>query len=63
MSVAYREYRCEKCHKLLFKGLLIESEIEVKCKQCHTLNVVKASQFNELLCAIAKCPHRIAIKS
>ncbi len=62
MTCVLHEYRCRDCHKLLFKGLLVEGELEVKCKTCHTLNVVTVSQFNELLCLIPKCPHRISLR-
>ncbi|PCH92091.1 hypothetical protein COB18_00850 [Candidatus Kaiserbacteria bacterium] len=36
-----KEYRCEKCHKLLFKGDIQQATIEIKCKNCksiHTIN-------------------------
>lgn len=56
----YREYRCSGCKKLLFRGWLSEGEIEVKCKACHTFTVVTASKFDEMLCAVLPCPHRIA---
>lgn len=61
MAISYAEHRCEQCHKLLFKGLLVEGELEIKCKSCAHVNVVKVSQCNELLCLIPKCPHRITL--
>lgn len=61
MSIACKEHRCTACHKLLFKGILVEGEIDIKCKHCHETNVIKKSEFNELLCLIPKCPHRVAI--
>ena len=54
----YCEYRCSKCQKLLFKGVLIDSEVEVKCKGCHALSVFKGVNANELLCMIPNCPRR-----
>ncbi len=54
------EYRCTSCHKLFFKGLLVEGSIEVKCKHCHEINIIHATQFNELLCLIKNCPNRIS---
>lgn len=60
MTVPYREYRCHDCHKLLFKGWLAEGEVEVKCKSCHALTTIHESKFNEMLCAVVPCPHRIA---
>lgn len=56
---AYTEYRCKNCAKLLFKGLLIDSEIEIKCKKCHELTTIKSSSKNEYLCLIKPCPNRI----
>jgi PAS domain S-box-containing protein len=32
------EYRCD-CGKLLFKGLLLDSKLEIKCKRCHKIKV------------------------
>lgn len=62
MTVAgFKEYRCTGCKKLLFKGILVESVIEVKCKACHVMNVVESSKFDELLCAVYPCPHRIKV--
>jgi len=60
--VSYQEYRCVQCKKLLFKGLLIEGEVEVKCRHCHGVTTAKASQSNEYLCAIKRCPNRIVIQ-
>ena len=62
MGIPYREHRCQNCKKLLFKGLLIEGEIEVKCKHCHEMSVLKESAMNEYMCAIQHCPNRIAIQ-
>ena len=61
MGTCAREFRCSGCRKLLFKGLLVEGDIEIKCKHCHAINHVTHSQFNELLCLIPKCPHRITL--
>ncbi|MBI4600162.1 Com family DNA-binding transcriptional regulator [Candidatus Uhrbacteria bacterium] len=60
--IAYSEYRCSSCKKLLFKGVLIESEIEIKCRSCHTMNVVAADSGNEYLCAIKHCPGRVPMR-
>lgn len=59
MSCFSQEFRCHDCHKLLFKGLLIEGELEVKCKSCHVVNVITKSEGSELLCMIPKCPNRV----
>ncbi|WP_183730394.1 Com family DNA-binding transcriptional regulator [Desulfurispira natronophila] len=34
-KVALQEARCRKCHRLLFKGFVID--IEVKCPKCGAL--------------------------
>jgi PAS domain S-box-containing protein len=35
-SIIANEYRCD-CGKLLFKGLLLDSKIEIKCKHCQKI--------------------------
>lgn len=32
------EYRCDKCHKLLFIGWFI-GKIEIKCSKCKNINL------------------------
>lgn len=59
MNACANEYRCRSCQKLLFKGVLVEADIEVKCKSCREVTTVKKSQFNNLLCMIESCPNRI----
>ena len=61
MSLCLKEYRCQTCKKLLFRGVLVESVIEVKCKSCHTMNTVESSTHDKLLCAVFPCPNRIAV--
>lgn len=63
MSNCLTEYRCSSCHKLLFKGLLVEGSVEIKCKHCHAFEVIHATQFNQLLCLIKNCPNRIDWKT
>jgi LSD1 subclass zinc finger protein len=53
------DHRCRDCRKLLFRGLLIEGTVEIKCKHCHAVNEVSASNAADLLCMIPKCPNRI----
>jgi len=62
-TVGFKEYRCQECKKLLFKGLLVESVIEVKCKNCHAMNTIESSKFDELLCAVYPCPHRVTVNA
>ncbi|MBI4139123.1 Com family DNA-binding transcriptional regulator [Candidatus Uhrbacteria bacterium] len=62
MPCLIKEHRCRSCHKLLFKGALVEGEVEIKCRSCHELNRFMASQFNDLLCLIPNCPGRISFQ-
>ena len=43
----------------LFKGLLVEGSVEIKCKHCHTLSSIEASRFERLLCMVDPCPNRV----
>ncbi|MEK7520064.1 MAG: Com family DNA-binding transcriptional regulator [Patescibacteria group bacterium] len=54
-----REYRCTQCEKLLFKGILIDSEIEVKCKRCNAMNVFHGMPKEALICFKPECPNRV----
>lgn len=56
----YGEYRCQGCDKLLFKGVLVGSEIEVKCKRCGKMNAFAGISEDSLLCFIPNCPNRVA---
>ncbi|MDO8571953.1 MAG: hypothetical protein Q7R79_04710 [bacterium] len=44
---------------MLFKGVILEGDIEIKCKQCHEITVVAESSMEEYLCGIRQCPGRI----
>lgn len=59
MASLSAEYRCQHCYKLLFKGVLVEGEVEAKCRACHELTTVRATKFNDLLCMIETCPNRV----
>ncbi len=63
MSAVLRDYRCKQCRKLLFRGFLVESVVEVKCRSCHALTTIESSQFNDYLCAVYPCPHRVTVVS
>lgn len=54
----HREYRCD-CGKLLFKGLLVDSEVEVKCRGCKQITTVVGEEGNKLICHIGDCPNRV----
>ncbi|OGZ16368.1 MAG: hypothetical protein A2494_00600 [Candidatus Lloydbacteria bacterium RIFOXYC12_FULL_46_25] len=55
----YQEYRCRKCKKLMFKAILVESEIEVKCRACGELNVFQGISQEKLLCFKENCERRV----
>lgn len=59
MPGCLKEYRCTQCRKLLFKGLLVEGTVEIKCKHCHALSAVSASLRDDLLCMVSPCPNRV----
>ena len=60
MPLPYQDYRCRGCRKLLFRGFVVESEIEIKCRSCGEFNTIAASRFDPMLCAVLPCPHRVA---
>lgn len=62
METLYKEYRCKNCEKLLFKALLIESEIEIKCKRCKELNTFKGESKDLLICLKVECLNRMSLK-
>ena len=59
MSSILREYRCPKCQKLLFRGLLIDSQIEIKCSRCREIRVLMGEKEEPLLCYKAECANRV----
>lgn len=62
METLYKEFRCKNCKKLLFKGLLIESEIEIKCKRCKELNSFQGESKDLLICMKVECLNRMSLK-
>lgn len=62
IPAAYNEYRCKKCNKLFFKGILVESEVEIKCKKCGSLEKIKGINAEQLLCLKPVCPNRVAFQ-
>jgi len=58
----YSEYRCKKCNKLFFKGVLVDSEIEVKCKRCGEIRTIKGVPTNEFVCFKVPCPNRATVR-
>lgn len=59
METCLREFRCNDCHKLLFKGVLVEGTVEVKCKHCHSMQTIHSSTAHDLICMVSPCPNRI----
>jgi phage FluMu protein Com len=43
MKNSFIDYRCD-CNKLLFKGCLLFSSIEVKCKRCGKINLFQTGE-------------------
>lgn len=41
----FKEYRCEHCNKLFFKGEIKEATIEIKCRYCKNINIIKATML------------------
>lgn len=54
-----KEYRCPNDDKLLFKGLLLEAEIEIKCRHCKELVKIEPGNIDELLCGKMGCANRV----
>lgn len=47
----------------MFKGLLVDSEIEVKCRRCGAVNLYQGVSSTRYLCLIADtCPNKVAAK-
>jgi len=40
----FKEYRCQHCNKLFFKGDLAQAIIEVKCIKCKHFNEIDESK-------------------
>lgn len=56
----YKEYRCPNDKKLLFRGLLVEGEVEVKCKYCKELILINQGQIEGVICMKAGCVNRVS---
>lgn len=61
IPAAYNEYRCKNCKKLFFKGILVDSEVEVKCKRCDNVQVLKGIDSSKLICLKDPCPNRVIL--
>lgn len=56
----YKEYRCPNDGKLLFKGLLVEGEVEVKCKYCKELVIINQGDIQGIICMQSDCANRVS---
>jgi len=55
----YAEYRCPHDGKLLFKGIIIDGEIEIKCKGCRELVKFQGDPNHTLICKKIGCVNRV----
>lgn len=47
----------------MFKGLLVDSEIEVKCRRCGAVSLYQGVSSTQYLCLIAdKCPNKVVVQ-
>lgn len=44
MQDNFKEYRCNNCNKLLFKGVIEEGVIEIKCRGCKEINTIEVDR-------------------
>ncbi len=56
----YNEYRCKKCDKLFFKGVLVDSEVEVKCKRCGQIETIVGVSKDKFICLKFPCLNRVS---
>lgn len=61
MKNGLNDYRCDGCKKLMFKGFLVSSEVEVKCKRCGQLNTFKGQYSADMICLNGDCPRRMEL--
>lgn len=45
----FKEYRCQHCNKLFFKGNVKDATIEIKCRYCKNINLIKANSHKLLV--------------
>jgi phage FluMu protein Com len=57
----YKEFRCSKCDKLMFKGVLIDSKVEIKCKRCGQINLYTGELAEKFICLTENCPSRVKV--
>lgn len=57
--MCYKEYRCPNDKKLLFKGILISSSIEIKCRACKEFIKITGDVVDPYICKKESCPNRV----
>jgi hypothetical protein len=45
--------------KLLFKGFVVEGQVEIKCKHCKQTHHFEPSPLDGIICRKADCQNRI----
>ncbi len=61
MYTNYKEYRCPNDNKLLFKGVLIDSAVEVKCRSCKEIITINGEPESKYICMKENCENRVAV--
>jgi phage FluMu protein Com len=66
-NVIINDYRCEHCKKLFFKGTILSATIEIKCKSCKNISIIKgencllwslSTDDGNLTAICKKCEHQ-----
>ena len=57
--IGMERYECTSCGKLLFKGVLVDSTIEVKCRRCGAMASFTGVASDKLVCLSDGCPRRV----
>ncbi len=63
MNNIIQEYRCPNDNKLLFKGLLVEGEISIKCKSCKKIHTFAPTPLKGIICMKENCANREILKT
>lgn len=40
-DINLKDYRCQHCNKLFFKAIILEAVIEIKCRSCKKISLIK----------------------
>jgi len=41
------DYRCQYCNKLFFKAVILNAIIEIKCRSCKKISLIKEGENEE----------------